>query len=718
MRITPGNFTRLSKTLLLSAAIGSFTATFAQTPTSSPTDQTNPGEPTINSSVELGVRGLKVNGDHEKFRSDLNYRAGFRIFDSSILIEEGRSQYRAFDSALIQMSGWGSDPTGSFRMNMDRIGLYKFDSSVRRVRYFNNLKNHVPTWSQPVSTGSQRKLNTLRHFGDFDLTIFPERDLRFRLGYGFNETKGPGSNSIRFRSDEFNVDSEIDARSDDFRAGVEGKLFGFNLGVLYGHRMFKDGTEFIVRSLNQGNNPATNSSFLSTASRQYQTTGATNFGNFFFQRTILDRLDIGGRLIYSEATSEVHERDTLTGRLSATGNIVTQNDIVVPALIKRPQTRGDLGLTVRATSKVRISNTFTFDQFSIGGYNTFSEFAALVSGSGTPQTPTNTSTSSWRHIGYKRFSNLLEADFQVHRAIAFNVGYRYTDRQVHESKRDLNLISQALESKDEDHKNATHSLIAGVKIKPTSNWTVYADVERGESDSVFTRLANNDMFNFRVRSRASVKNFTFNLSAITKDNDNPGISVPITNSSGTVLVPATDTIASTRSQLFSADVDWAPTTNFSLNVGYTYTHLTSTIDVILPIGSPIFPSNRYEFGSSEFYMRDSFFFFDVFARPHKRISLYAGYRFNDDRGQGDRVITRAQDIITSYPMRTHNPEARLAVMLARNIDLNLGYQYNSYREDSFVSPFATPVALFPAQNYTAHMPYVSLRVYFGKSTDR
>ncbi|MGD9589536.1 MAG: hypothetical protein AB7Q37_14080 [Pyrinomonadaceae bacterium] len=718
MRITKRIMPQVSRALLLCAAVGTFSAANGQAPSSTPSDQTNTGEPTINSSIELGVRGLKVNGDHEKFRSDLNYRAGFRLFDSSILIEEGRNQYRAFDSALIQVSGWGSDPTGSFRMNMDRIGLYKFDSSVRRVRYFNNLKNHVPTWSQPASTGSQHQANTLHHFGDFDLTIFPERDLRFRLGYGFNDTKGPGTNTLRFRSDEYQVDSEIDTRSDDFRAGVEGKLFGFNLGVLYGHRMFKDGTQFIVSSLNPGNNPASTSSFLNTASRIYQTRGTTNFGNFFFQRTILDRFDIGGRLIYSEVNSEIGERDALTGRLSSTGNIVTQNDIVVPGLVKRPQTRADLGMTLRATSNVRISNTFTFDQFNIAGSNTFSEFAALISNNGTPQNPTRTNTSSWRQTAYKRFSDLLEADFQVSRMFGFNVGYRYTNRNVAISVRDINLISGSTTSThDEEFDNSTHSFIAGAKIKPTSNWTIYADVERGESDNVFTRLANKDLFNFRVRSRANAGNFTFNLSAITKDNDSPGTSVPV--GSGSTAIPATETIVTSKTRIFSGDIDWSPTSNFSINAGYTYTDLKSNVDVILPIGSPIFSPTRWQIGSSEFYMRDSFFFFDVSARPHKRISMFASYRFNDDRGQGDRVISQPQDIITSYPMRSHNPEIKLAFRITRNIDWNVGYQYNSYREDSFISPFATPVALFPAQNYTAHMPYTSLRIFFGpKAGDR
>jgi hypothetical protein len=87
--------------------------------------------------------------------------------------------------------------------------------------------------------------------------------------------------------------------------------------------------------------------------------------------------------------------------------------------------------------------------------------------------------------------------------------------------------------------------------------------------------------------------------------------------------------------------------------------------------------------------------------------VFASYRINDDRGQGDRLSTRAQDLITSYPMRFQSPEIKLALRLTDNIDWNLGYQYFDYKE-RFINP----------QNYNAHLPFTSLRFYFGRSTDR
>ena len=53
----------------------------AQTPSPSPSENsTMLGDYQLTSTVELGVRGLIFDGSDAKFRSDLNYRAGFRIF--------------------------------------------------------------------------------------------------------------------------------------------------------------------------------------------------------------------------------------------------------------------------------------------------------------------------------------------------------------------------------------------------------------------------------------------------------------------------------------------------------------------------------------------------------------------------------------------------------------------------------------------------------------
>src|SRR5690348_18379943 len=56
------------------------------------------GDFTVISSLEFGYRGLRVDGDLNKYQSDLNYKAGPRVFDSSFLLkstdEIGRASCR------------------------------------------------------------------------------------------------------------------------------------------------------------------------------------------------------------------------------------------------------------------------------------------------------------------------------------------------------------------------------------------------------------------------------------------------------------------------------------------------------------------------------------------------------------------------------------------------------------------------------------------------
>ena len=85
------------------------------------------------------------------------------------------------------------------------------------------------------------------------------------------------------------------------------------------------------------------------------------------------------------------------------------------------------------------------------------------------------------------------------------------------------------------------------------------------------------------------------------------------------------------------------------------------------------------------------------------MSLFASYRISRDKGQGDRFSAVVQNIITSYPMQYQSPEFRVAFRINRNVDWNVGYQYYDYKD-----------VQTPTQNYRAHLPYTSLRIYFGK----
>lgn len=706
----------LALALVGCAAIG------AQTPSPSPESETVDmlGDYKVTSTTELGFRWRSLDGNVNKYRSDLNYRQGFRVFDSSLLLESRDGNGRYFDSLLINNSGWGADPSGMTRVQMEKNGGYRFIGSVRRVKYFNNLFNFVNPISLPNSEHAQ---NTNHTFGDFDLTALPQNErIRFTMGVSFNDLKGDGFSTERFFSDEFAVNARFKAKSIDFRFGAEGKLGGFDWGFLQGHRNYDDRPFFFLPSPSQGNT-TTNQSRLDTIEKTSPLEGTVDFSVFNLHRTFSKRLDFTGRLIYAANSSDQNTRLLMTGRdnTNPTGILVTSNVITAESHAKRPQTRGDLGFTYLFGDDFRLSDTFSFDQFSVSGFETFQE--RWTKASGSTLSSLTTSVFHRRHA-YKRYMNTVEGDYQFNNRVALHIGYRYTHRMVDNAGYNLNIISSnnpaAITNPMflcdppgttrnphricEQETNTTHTVIAGMKLRPKKYWSIFWNVEKGQADNVFSRLENYDFINFRFHNKLTYKKVSFHVSALTKDDENPS------DPQAGVLVPANASfITNIKNRFFTGSLDWEASPRFFISTGFTHQHLTSYTPIVVPIsGAP----GTYVFGFSQFFIRDNYGFFDVTARPSSRVSFYGSYRVSRDRGQGSRVSAPIAsianpNIIGSYPMRFATPEFRAAFRLTRNVDWNFGYQYYNYRD-----------SMTPFQNYRAHLPYTSLRIYFGRSQDR
>jgi hypothetical protein len=727
----------------------------AQTATPTPSDAPgNFGAYTVTSSVEFGVRGIKVDGSDEKFRSDMNYRPGFHVWDSSFSIKPTSGSGSFFDSLQIKMSGWGADPSGFIRIGMDKAGAYRFDANIRKVNLINRVSN--------LALGYHGS-DTDRKFGDFDVTLFPEREkFRLRFGVSFDKAGGDRGASTRTR-DVFPVVEKLDSDAADLRAGIDTKLAGFRLSFSGGMRRFDDLGKFVIQSRQVGVAGScffgicispTDVNFINRMERRNPNSGNTGYGIFSMNRTFAQKVDLTGRFIYSKSQNEF----SIADNINYDGQIRLPTGVTSPTLFvdadiyditgrsKRPQSRGDLGLTYTATERIRFSNTFTFDQFtSFGDSNVYQNTTARVQSTGLPYTggltqPPNyldTRSVYWRQHNLKRFTNTVEADFQVNPKFGFSLGYRFTHRQVGLGVRNQTVddllnrpLSPATFEEDEEE-NSANIFLFGAKIKPTNDWTIFFDGEHGSADNAFIRLANYDYTNYRVRSNWDYKKFSFNVSGLLRNNENPSRTADYRNATtGAILLPAFDIIANVRSRMFSAFVDYTPDPRWSLSTGYTYNYLSSKTDTVIPLSlnatQPPNPVGNLGFlrGFSEYYMKDNFFFVDVSAKPVDRVSFFASYRYNNDKGQGSRAATQMERFLSSYPINTSTPEVRVAIKLTRNVDWNLGYQYHKYSEklqygyfpyNELVNTNLIPAnATYPPnQNYRAHLPYMSLRFYFG-----
>src|SRR6185369_17146528 len=199
---------------------------------------------------------------------------------------------------------------------------------------------------------------------------------------------------------------------------------------------------------------------------------------------------------------------------------------------------------------------------------------------------------------------------------SLHLGYRYTDRRVEQRAQDVNLITGVEPEPETDRfTNSTNTFILGFRAKPLKVWSLYFDMEHGETDNVFTRTASYDYTNFRLRSiLRPTKTIAINTSLVTKDNTNP-----------TVAIDGRDFGADVNVRNFTTSFDWAPNNRFFFNSGYTYQHVTSEAQVIYFLASSVKVN-----GISRYFLKDSFAFFTAFYEVHPRLRLYGGYRFHRD----------------------------------------------------------------------------------------
>lgn len=680
----------------------------------------NAGDYTVVSSIEFGYRGLRVDGDLNKYQSDLNYRTGPRLFDSTFLLKSREGKGELFETLVASSTGWGADPQGNLRVSVEQPEWYRFDATYRRFKYFRFVNTFAnPNWVfspanfsvPPNPVTGEHGYDTRINLGDFDLTILPKHEkIRFNVGFSPERYSGPAFTNYHVGGNEFKMLSNIKSRANDFRVGADGRLGPLNFSFLQGFRRFRDDS-VIDLGVTPGINVNPAAASLTSFDRNEPARGSVDYTRFSLQTLVAKRLDITGRIIYSKAKQNYSFIESFTGRNwnpritgfppsppGATPNILNLGQYNLIGDAERPNWLGDIGLTLLATDKFRISNTFRYETFEITGSALFSDFFSLTRG-----TRTDTIGFSNRDVNtrtdYRRVQNTIEGDYQFNRDYSVHLGYRYARRRVEEEIRGFNLGTNAPTALVPDsftEHNNTHAVIGGFKARPYRNWSLYFDAEHGTADNVFTRIGNYEYTNIRAKSKYKpTSRLSFDLTFIAKNNSNP---------SEIAGVSLEDFGVTVKSKIFSSNLDWAATSRFSISTGYTYHWINS--HAILDY---FFNSVAHPLGNSLYLVRNNFFYVESVARIAPRATLFTAYRINKDNGQGNRIADptgRPGTLIASYPMSFQSPEARLAIKLHHRLDWNIGYQYYNYNESTIVGP--------RPQNYHAHLPYTSLRLYFGR----
>ena len=626
------------------------------------------GSYNVTNSFELGYRFHSVDGNTNKYRSDVNYGSGVRLLGSNLTVHSKDGQGRLFDEIVLTTQGLGNDPYQFANLRVQHNRWYRYDMLWRINDYYN-----------PALTisGGRHFQDTRRQWQDHDVTFLPQSRFRLLAGYSRNSQTGPALTTGQFfdsRGDEFTLFSDVNRHQREFRLGGDIGFAGMRFIAVRAWQRFEEDTPASVETSSAGANPA-DLSTLTRLRRGEPYSGDTPFWRFHLLSERASVFSVNGRFSYAGSRRNFLFDETAVGtdRLGAARN----RQVLVSGRGRRPFSSGTLTLTFAPGEQFVLTNHTAFHQVQMDGDSVYLEV--------------NNATQSaaqlrFQFLGIRSIVNNTDLNVRPIRQLGFFGGYHFSGRRI----RSVTGFSSGSFSDSERHEqsNRLHSGLAGVRLQPVKPLTLIFDGEIGRADRPFYPISERNYH--ALGARIQVRHKTLHLSAGARN---------LYNTNSVSLFSH-----SARARVYQADASWSPRRWFGFNAGYSKQHLDTLTGIVYFVAfTPVEGQNSLYV--SNIHAGNAGVRFNV----KDRLDWFAGCSIIQDAGdgraagvppsQGPRpgellpIFVAAQ----TFPLRYQSPLARLSVRLHTKLRWNLGYQYYGYREE-----FST------AQNYRAHTGYTSL----------
>ncbi|HEX4164321.1 MAG TPA: hypothetical protein VHZ55_02515 [Bryobacteraceae bacterium] len=663
--------TRLTAAFLLSLLCCDAQETAAPTPDSvGSTRGENWTDYNIVDSFETGYRFLSLSGNQAKYRSDENFGSGVRLLSSFFSMNSKNGHGLLFDELTVTTNGLGGDPYESATVRLSKNKLYQYNLLWRKNDYYN------PGLTTDGGQG-ENLLDTSYTMQDHNLTLFPESNIRFTLGYTRNVQSGAGISSVQLfdtNSSEdpsgniFPIFSNVKIVQNEFRLGGEVHWHGFTLNVLHGWQDFKDDTplEFNGNATSGGpTGVASLSSFLRTA---------PNHGTSPYWQAALFRntrwFNFNGRFTYTGGV-----RDFLTNETALGTNqfgALSNQQIITAGNAQRPVATGNVNLTVMPTSKLTIATRVSIYNVRTEGNSAYLQY--------------DNSTQAddllyFQYLGIRTFETDIDAQYQLKKWLDVHGGYGYSDRRIASSPQFA--ITGQTPGTPYIQTSVLNSGFFGFRIRPLKGLTAVVDGEFGRANRPFTPKS--DQNYTTISATLQYKWKRLQLSALTHTDYNLN-SVTLSN-------------YSSHARTYSGSVSWSLGSGFAIDGTFSKLHVDTLGGIAFFANSQFLP-NQLSYYVSNLYSGTL-----GLRYAYKRMDLYAGYNHVQDLGDGRSNPTTTVigpnlapfQTAQTFPLRFLAPMGRLSFRITEKIRWNVGYEYYGYRED-----------FFSGQNYLAHTGYTSL----------
>jgi hypothetical protein len=617
----------------------------------------------IVNSFETGYRFRTFGGNFDQYRSTVNFGDGIRLLSSFLTVNSRDGNGKFFDEAVLTTQGLGNDPYESATFRLQKNRLYRYDMTWRLNDYYN----------PGLRTGGAQGLHlldTTYTLQDHDLTLFPQSNIKFFLGYSHGNQNGPALSSVQLfdsSGNEFPLFENVRRVRNEYRLGNEIRLFGVRLNWTHGWEDFKEDSSY-QSGPNQGVVP--NSNMLSSFQRQEPYHGTSPYwrAGLFTERKYFSA---NGRFTYTSGERGFVMDETALGTARFGAGLDRQ--IITAGNARRPVLTTDLTLSFFPTSRMTITNHTAVSNIRIDGNSTYAEF------DNASQT---LSYLVFEFLGIRRIANDTAIDFRATRWLGLFGGYQYSDRQIRSIEQ--NVFQGNIFDVPSRQTNLLQSGVFGIRLRPTKPLSIVLNAEIGRANRPLTPIAERNYQALDARLHYKVKTLVFTAS--TQANYN-------TNS------VALSTYAS-HARNYNAGAAWTPRDWFTLDASYSKLHL-NTAGGIAYFANSQFIQGEQSIYISNLHAANVTAHFDI----NKRADLLVGYSHTQDTGDGRSTALSAGigsalpafQATQTFPLTFRSPMARFSLRITGKIRWNAGYQYYGYNE-----------RFLNGEDYRAHTGYSSV----------
>jgi hypothetical protein len=456
----------------------------------------------IKQSVEFGYRFTDFTGNQDTYDTFVNLQQGPRLLGLTTEMRSLTPAGSLFDRLYFSNFGYGGDPNDASRLSISKNKFFDFNAMFRRDQNFwdysllGNPLNpttpfaNAPAGFSPIIPISPHRFDTVRHLGDYDLTLLPQSRVRVRMGFSRNTNQGPTLTTLHEGTEALLVQDWRNTVN-TYRLGVDFKLLP-RTNISYdqfwnyfkGDTGYSDHSELFV--LSDGTTPVDIGVSLNATAKQPcaapflavppgtvdptcngylsyfrhgRTRTNTPIEQISMQSNYFHNIDLSGRFSYSSGDMLVADWiENLADRTSRTNGRVRNS--FGPVKGERVNDTADFGATWHVTEKFSILDSFHFAAFHnpsqwnfalcqffgtdmLTGPTVFTSTvtppaACSSPANGVAGVPVHTTSSpadvsgglSNLFLKQEEKTNLFELEYQFSRRLGARLGYRFRGRTI------------------------------------------------------------------------------------------------------------------------------------------------------------------------------------------------------------------------------------------------------------------------------------------------